>query len=216
MSRRGDPAYELEGNREHNQETIASVISHFVGSDMRAHMSAAQRAAAAWYRANGDVERAHTTGVFLKRPRRKGDAPILGVYVDSHSRLTDFTVNREIYLARLHNVGLEVSGIEFLLTRRSGTSTPSASSSATGSAASHVAGDLGTSSRSEEEGFSPSGHTLDVIDLPELTDVQRDEIARATAGLPDSLRDKVAHAMSYSMRRQMYDASHDGAEGAGK
>ena len=117
--RRGeDPIQELEGNRERNQESIGDLLSRVVGGEMRGRMSAAQRAAAAWYGANGDIERAHTTGVFLKKPKREGAAPILGVYVDSHARLTDFTVNREIYLARLHNAGLELSGIEFRLTRR--------------------------------------------------------------------------------------------------
>jgi hypothetical protein len=215
MSRRGDPAYELEGNREHNQETIASVISHFVGSDMRAHMSAAQRAAAAWYRANGDVERSHTTGVFLKRPLRKGDAPILGVYVDSHSRLTDFTVNREIYLARLHNVGLEVSGIEFLLTRH----TTESGAGVRGNAARAAGTGTASSPRPGTRGFSSSGQMPNTIDLPELTDAQRDEIARSTAGLPESLREKVARAMSYSMRRQRYDAdrgTNDDHAGAGE
>ena len=208
MARRGDPTYELEGNRENNHETLANLISDFVGTDMRSRMSAAQRAAAAWYGSNGDVERAHTTGVFLKRPRHKGDPPILGVYVDSHSRLTDFTVNQEIYLARLHNAGLEVSGIEFLLTRRSADSVASAGEPAPRGNASL--------SESKAKKFSPSDATTKTIELPELTDAQRDEVTRATEMLSEPLRAKVAWAMSYSMRRQMYNRireAHDGSYG---
>lgn len=207
MSRRGDPSYELEGNRENNQETLADVLSKFLDAGMRSHMSAAQRAAAAWYGANGDVERAHTTGVFLKRPRHKGDPPILGVYVDSHSRLTDFTVNREIYLARLHNVGLEVSGIEFKLTQRGVEKGASAGTRASRGA--------DTVSRSGARRVSPSSTTTAQIELPELNDEQRAEVARATEGLPDSLRTKVSSAMIYSMRRRMYDAGHNKSDGGG-
>jgi hypothetical protein len=93
-------------------------MGEVVGRRMASKMSDNQRAAAAWYRANGDRERAHTTGVFLKRPRKAGAAPVLGVYVDSHAMATDFGVNKDIYLARLANIGYEVSGIEFLPSRK--------------------------------------------------------------------------------------------------
>lgn len=190
--RRGeDPIQELEGNRERNQESIGEVLSRVVGGEMRGRMSAAQRAAAAWYGANGDIERAHTTGVFLKKAKREGAAPILGVYVDSHARLTDFTVNREIYLARLHNAGLELSGIEFRLTRRD----RAEAQNEAGAGASAGAG----------EGHSALPERPRPLDLPQLDEGKRATIEVAVADLEEPLRSKVAHAMEMSMRRQEFE-----------
>ena len=190
--RRGeDPIQELEGNRERNQESIGEVLSRVVGGEMRGRMSAAQRAAAAWYGANGDIERAHTTGVFLKKPKREGAAPILGVYVDSHARLTDFTVNREIYLARLHNAGLEVSGIEFRLTRRD-------RAEAQGQAGAGAGAGGG-------EGRSALPERSRPLDLPQLDEGKCATIEVAVADLEEPLRSKVAHAMEMSMRRQEFE-----------
>jgi hypothetical protein len=41
--------------------------------------------------------------------------PELVVFVDSHALATDFWASRELYLARLANVGFQVSGIRFQL-----------------------------------------------------------------------------------------------------
>ncbi len=190
--RRGeDPIQELEGNRERNQESIGEVLSRVVGGEMRGRMSAAQRAAAAWYGANGDIERAHTTGVFLKKPKREGAAPILGVYVDSHARLTDFTVNREIYLARLHNAGLELSGIEFRLTRRDRAGAQYEAGAGAGAGGG--------------EGRSALPERPRPLDLPQLDEGKRATIEVAVADLEEPLRSKVAHAMEMSMRRQEFE-----------
>lgn len=190
--RRGeDPIQELEGNRERNQESIGDLLSHVVGGEMRGRMSAAQRAAAAWYGANGDIERAHTTGVFLKKPKREGAAPILGVYVDSHARLTDFTVNREIYLARLHNAGLELSGIEFRLTRRDRAGAQNEAGAGAGAGGG--------------EGRSALPERPRPLDLPQLDEGKRATIEVAVADLEEPLRSKVAHAMEMSMRRQEFE-----------
>lgn len=198
--RRGENSVqELEGMRERNQSSIGDLLANVVSGEMRARMSAAQRAAAAWYGANGDIERAHTTGVFLKKPKRAGVAPVLGVYVDSHARLTDFTVNREIYLARLHNAGLEVSGIEFFLTRRDRTS------SAEGRTADE---------RSEARQSLPQREKP--LDLPELDPARRAEIGAAVADLDEPLRSKVAHAMELSMRRQELGVEEASSDASGK
>lgn len=190
--RRGeDPIQELEGNRERNQESIGDLLSRVVGGEMRGRMSAAQRAAAAWYGANGDIERAHTTGVFLKKPKREGAAPILGVYVDSHARLTDFTVNREIYLARLHNAGLELSGIEFRLTRRDRAGAQYEAGAGAGAGGG--------------EGRSALPERPRPLDLPQLDEGKRATIEVAVADLEEPLRSKVAHAMEMSMRRREFE-----------
>lgn len=72
----------------------------------------------AWMRVNGDVERRHTSGIFIVSPRRGQEEPSLTVYVDSNVYLTDFSARREIYLARLASAGLRFSRIEFRRSKR--------------------------------------------------------------------------------------------------
>lgn len=96
---------------------VGELVSGLVDGHMSRKMSANQRAAAAWFKANGDREREHTMGVFLKKAKVAGAAPVLGVYVDSHIMATDFGVNKDIYLARLANIGFAVSGIDFIPSR---------------------------------------------------------------------------------------------------
>lgn len=85
---------------------------------LRQGLSKNQLAARAWYSCNGDLERRHTTGVYLRAGRGAAAAPVLGVYVDSHACLSDFSMRQDIYLVRLAAAGLQVSGIEFRLSRR--------------------------------------------------------------------------------------------------
>ena len=153
-----------------------SLMSEVVDKTMMSRMSANQRASAAWYRANGDRERAHTTGVFLKRPRMAGAAPILGVYVDSHAMATDFGVNKDIYLARLANVGFEVSGIEFIPSRDGYRATR---------------GSRGAAKVPQSE------ETLPMLDEDEL-----EEVESLVRDLPESLRASVSKAVSLSKRRE--------------
>ena len=131
-----------------------------------------------WNRVNGDVERAHTTGVHVGEPRRGERDPELTVYVDSAAYLTDFTANREVYLARLETAGLRFSHISFRRSKSRG-------------AAPQARG-------AREAGAAP---------LPELTDAERAEIAELCADLPESLRDSVSRAMSASKRAQKREHS---------
>lgn len=154
-------------------QPMGELLHEVVDGHMAARMTANQRAAAAWYRANGDRERDHTTGVFLKKARHAGMAPILCVYVDSHAMVTDFGVNKDIYLARLANVGYEVSGIEFIPSRkeyRAGKRIP----------------------RATQPRVAP---------LPPLTDEEQQTVASLVADLPESLRANVSKAVSLSMQR---------------
>lgn len=154
-------------------ERVEDLMREVVDGQMARNLTANQRAAAAWYRANGDRERAHTTGVFLKRARRAGAAPVLGVYVDSHAMVTDFGVNKDIYLARLANVGFEVSGIEFLPSR-----TP-------------------RKQRRAESASQPSPEPL-----PELDENELQEVDAIIARAPESLRASVSKAVTLSFRRE--------------
>lgn len=147
---------------------------------MASRMSDTQHAAAAWYRANGDRERAHTTGVFLRAARVKGMAPVMGVYVDSHAMATDFGVNKDIYLARLANVGFEVSGIEFLPSR---------------DGRKRVAAPSGTRAARQSEV------------LPDLSADELQRVQSLVDGLPANLKEKASKAIALSMQREKLEKS---------
>lgn len=98
-------------------ESIAELVRQVMGENLSHRLNDNQRASVAWFAANGDRERAHTCRVFLRKPRNEGLDPIMCVYVDSHSFLSDLLVNRDLYLARLANWGFYVSGIEFSVDR---------------------------------------------------------------------------------------------------
>ena len=161
---------------EDTSSLVSSLMSEVVDGTMMSRMSANQRASAAWYRANGDRERAHTTGVFLKRPRVAGAAPILGVYVDSHVMATDFGVNKDIYLARLANVGFEVSGIEFIPSREG----------------------YRTARGSRTTAKAPRCEEV----LPPLDESELKEVEFLVRDLPEPLRTSVSKAVSLSKRRE--------------
>lgn len=162
-------------------ERVDALVGEVVDGQMSAKMSANQRAAAAWYRANGDRERTHTTGVFLKRARVAGAAPVLGVYVDSHVMATDFGVNKDIYLARLANIGFMVSGIEFIPSREGY-----------------------RVKRERAHAQRPVKETL-----PELSQEERDEVESLTAQLPEHLRESASKAIALSFRRQKLEKTQN-------
>lgn len=132
----------------------------------------------AWNEVNGDVERAHTTGVYVGEPRRGARDPELTVYVDSAAYLTDFSANREIYLARLETAGLRFSRISF---RRS--------------------------KGRRETVVPPRRRGRALAEPPELDATERREVVELCADLPEALRDSVSRAMSASYRAQKREHS---------
>lgn len=174
--------YVFDEERFRNDTPLSSILSGAVSTDMRSHMTENQRARAAWYGANGDIERKHTTGVFLdKTPTKKGRDPILCVYVDSHVRMADFNANKEIYLARLHGVGLQVSGVKFRL-----------------SDARHMRKDAG-------EKYEGIGKKHASVKLPGLSQEERCRIEGMTRNLPDGIRAKAERAIELSFRRELLE-----------
>ncbi|OFK22257.1 hypothetical protein HMPREF2826_02305 [Olsenella sp. HMSC062G07] len=157
--------------RERGSESVDHLLGRFLSRGLGRSLSANQRAAVAWRDANGDVERMHTCGVYLRKPPNAALPPVMGVYVDSHARLMDWNTNREIYLARLAAAGLELSGLEFRLARnhRPPTSPRPTSPAATAS---------GSLSMQDEE-----------------------RIRRRCAELPPGLRERLAQAMRDSLHR---------------
>lgn len=164
---------------------VGDLMREVVDGDMHAKMSANQRAAAAWYRANGDREHAHTTGVFLKKSRVAGAAPILCVYVDSHAMATDFGVNKDIYMARLANVGFSVSGIQFMPSRKGY-----------------------KPSRAPRAEAATTAHE----ELPELSAEERQWVESLVSDLSDELRPSVSKAITLSMKRQKHQTSKNGEQ----
>lgn len=156
----------------------------FESPEARARMSVGRRASLAWFRVNGDIERAHTCGVYIRRPRRQGELPVLGVYVDSAARAVDFRANREVYLARLAAAGLPFSDIRFEKTHRPVEHKP-----------------LASRGRPEEK------------PAPKLDPLTPEEEARAREAcskLGDGLREKAYKAMCASMRLQKTQARENG------
>lgn len=153
--------------------SAGDVLRRYLGGEFGGHLSDAQRAAAAWYGCNGVVERKHTTGVYLRQGRSAGGDPVLGVYVDSSSRLTDFTARREIYLARLANFGYAVSGVEFRLSKRRFVS----------------------DRERREEPCAPKP-------LPRLTPAEEARVQDLVADVPEPLKESVSRAVRFSFMRQ--------------
>lgn len=170
-------ADELTGEVRRREEGGRS-LSGLVGDEVRRLGSSPERAAAnaawiAWSEVNGDVERAHTTGVYVGAPRRGASDPELTVYVDSTAYLTDFSANREVYLARLETAGLRFSRISFRRSRQQKAAPPR-----------------------PRAGQAPRPASR------ELTEAERREVSALCSQLPEPLRDSVSRAMSASYRAQ--------------
>lgn len=173
-----------------HDESLGGVLSDFFESpEVRAKMGAGHAAGLAWHSVIGDIERKHTTGVFVGKPKVPGMAPALCVYVDSRMRMVDFNANREIYLARLQTAGFDYSEVRFLQNKRPRPKIDE-SSSATPPAA------------KREKGTVPFSHSEP---LPELSEAERAQIEAQTAGLSPALRESVSKAMAACMRRQRYE-----------
>ncbi len=104
-----------DSNVDDNARKLGSVLEGLFGAGGSVKMNAHKRALATWMRVNGDVERKHTCGAFI-RPHPHAD-PILIIYLDSRTRVVDFNANRELYLQRLAYGGLPLSRIEFKLAK---------------------------------------------------------------------------------------------------
>ena len=159
-------------------ERVSEIVDRVINSKIARGLTANQRAAIAWYGANGDRERLHTTRVFLKRSRMEGADPIICVYVDSHAFVTDLMANKDLYLARLANWGYAVSGIEFAVDREIRVSQVNAlRESSQKAASSSVAGTVET-----------------------LSEEQRAYVEELLSDVPESLRASISKAIIASMQ----------------
>ena len=99
-------ADELSAERA-RREAAPAGLSGILSAMFDGRADASWRVTRAWHAVNGDIERAHTTGTFVRDPRRGESGPVLVVYVDSRSRATDFSANSEVYLSRAEVAEIE-------------------------------------------------------------------------------------------------------------
>lgn len=148
--------------------------------EARRAMGPARQAYRAWMQVNGPVEREHTCGTYLAKPRRPGEAPLFVVYTDTRARAVDFNANREVYRARMAAAGWEFSDITFKQDRR-----PSKERA-----------------KKDAHAQKPSAP-----ELPALTPAEEADARDAVAALPDGLREKAYKAMCASLRRSKTESS---------
>ena len=148
------------------------VVASLFGGAAGKRLSEASRAARAWYAANGDRERSHTTGVWLRSSGKDGIDPVMVVGVDSSLLALELGTNKEIYLSRLSWAGIAVSDIRFTPHKRAETSNRVVAAKA-----------------------------KKAPPLPELTHSERALVAKATSDLPDGLKESVSRAMCATLRR---------------
>lgn len=100
-----------------DMSSIGEILqSSFDSSEFLSNVNLSTRAGYIWNQVNGVKERKHTKGVFVNT-NTKNPAPILIVYIDSNALMQDFCSYKEVYLVRLAQGGLNVSDIQFKLSR---------------------------------------------------------------------------------------------------
>ena len=165
--------------------TAGDVVADLLGGPLGNGLTKSQRVARAWYAVNGDRERAHTTGVWLKEPTRPGADPTLVVRVDSGLLASELATNKDLYLSRLAFRGVRVSNVRFTV---GGDPLP------------HIRKAKGEAKGGE--GASPM--------RVDLTHEERARVDRATSGLPEGLRQSVSRAMCASLAREKCRSTQDG------
>lgn len=158
-------------------QNVGEALGVLLSGPLGRGLSAAGKAARAWYAANGDRERAHTTGVWLRKSGRAGIDPVLVVALDSNLLAMELGTNKDLYLSRLAFRGVAISDIAFVVR---------------GQSKKHAAEARARAARTSCT--SPG-------ELPPLSPADERRVARATADLPDGLRQSVSRAMRASLRR---------------
>lgn len=164
-------------------EGVGSLIKGYVQGHLSEGLSLTQRAGAAWWRANGDLEHRHTQGIYVKEYKTK--APVLYVYIDTSSLLQDFTTNKELYLARLANRGFAVSDIRFQLSRKK---------------------------RGAQDALPAASAKPSPRPLKPLSPETADEIDSAASALPEDIRKSVSEALKLMVARDTDSGTQDAKE----
>ena len=152
-------------------QRAGDVVSALFGASGGKRLSEAQLAARAWYMCNGDRERQHTCGVWMRKSGRVGIDPVLVVRLDSNLLAQELGTNKDLYLARLSRAGVHVSDVRFVAGQRTR-----------------------SAERARSERAAPPPPR-------ELTQAERERVAAATAHLPEPLQKSVSRAMCATMAR---------------
>lgn len=150
------------------------LVDALLGGSLGKKLDASGKAARAWYAANGDRERKHTVGVWLRKSGRAGIDPVLVVALDSGLLATELGTNKDLYLQRLAFRGIRISDIRFQVSRE-------------------------TSPRAQRAAVADK--TKPKPELPDLGDAEQQRIERAVEDLPEGLKQSVSRAMCATMRR---------------
>lgn len=164
----------MDLRRKPAESRAGDLVRAIFGGKNASALSGAQRAARAWYAVNGDRERAHTTGVWLRKSGAATADPVMVVSVDSGLLAADLGTNKDLYLSRLANRGVRVSDIRFQVGRR-------------------TTEDVARRAK-KAESETPS-------ELPPLDEAERAEVERAVSHLPEELRKSASRAMCASLRQ---------------
>lgn len=156
--------------------SVGDALVSLMAGPLGRGLSDAARAARAWYAANGDRERMHTTGVWLRKPGCEGADPVMVVALDSNLLAMELATRKELYLARLSFRGIAVSDIRFTVRR-----------------------DQREYARKPDKALRADAAARRA--LPDLSPSEMERVALATSGLPDGLRQSVSRAMCASLRR---------------
>ncbi|MDO4807297.1 MAG: hypothetical protein Q4A07_08615 [Coriobacteriales bacterium] len=181
-------AYDRGGEPSRAGDAVAALLGGALGKGL----SAASKAARAWYAANGDRERAHTTGVWLRKPGRTGADPVLVVELDSNLLAYELGTNKDLYLSRMAFHGIAVSDIRFKVGNPS-----------------HGVGSRAAKQRGVSPLLGPKQGEHSPAPAPELTPTEAKRVERACAGLPDGLRQSVSRAMCASLRRSKSSSTQE-------
>ncbi len=184
---------------------LADVLPGVLTRSQTHTLSAQQQARNAWWKATGDIEHAHTTGVFLiertsspkttktcKTSKKPAPAPALppastsrklGVYLDNDMLVVDFSVNKELYLIRLAALGFPVSDIIFKRSRMP-----------------HKMAAQATSASTQTNTKDKSSKTEKHQTLPPLLPQEKEEAYKLTKRLPHTLQAAAQKAIENSLR----------------
>ena len=165
----------MDLRRKPAETRAGDLVRAIFGDSGSAALSVAQRAAKAWYAVNGDRERAHTTGVWLRKSAVAAADPVMVVSVDSGLLAADLGANKDLYLSRLANRGVRVSDVRFQVGRR-------------------MTDASAARSRKAEDTVAQ--------ELPQLSEREREEVERAVAHLPEDVRKSASRAMCASLRQE--------------
>lgn len=164
-------------NERYGMGSAGDALAELFSGPLGAGLAPAARAARAWYSANGDRERRHTTGVWLRKSGKAGIADVLVVALDSNLLAAELGTNRDLYLGRLSQYGIAVSDIRFTVRKGTG------------------------KGRKKEATAAKAGVDTSSTPLPPLSSAEEQRVERACAELPDGLKQSVSRAMCASLRR---------------